>query len=72
MELSERGIDKEMTNSCINELDINWMDTLNSVRVKKFGQNLPKDFKGQNKESRFLQYRGFTSDQIRKLYKGED
>jgi regulatory protein len=72
MELSERGIDKDMTNSCIDELDINWMETLNSVRVKKFGENLPKDFKGQIKESRFLLYRGFTSEQIRKLYKGED
>jgi regulatory protein len=72
MELSERGIDKEMTNSCINNLDIDWMETINAVRVKKFGLALPKDFKGRSKESHFLQYRGFTSDQINKLYKSED
>ena len=70
-ELRERGIIDELIDNCINSLDIDWMDTLTSVREKKFGTNLPTDYKGQIKESRFLQYRGFTSEQIRQLYKSE-
>lgn len=71
-ELRERGIDESFAESLIDSLDIDWMDTLNSVRQKKFGSTLPRDYKGQVKESRFLQYRGFTSEQIRQLYKSED
>ncbi len=69
MELRERGIDEELINKSIDNLDIDWMDTLHSVRQKKFGERLPGNYNAQAKESRFLQYRGFTVDQIKKLYK---
>ena len=72
MELRERGIDDELINDCIHTLEVDWMDVLQTVRTKKFGRTLPVDYKGQAKESRFLQYRGFTTDQIRQLYKSDD
>lgn len=69
MELRERGIDKDLIETCIESLDIDWMDTLHSVRQKKFGEKLPGDYNAMLKESRFLQYRGFTVDQIKQLYR---
>ena len=69
MELRERGIEEDLIEACIENLDIDWMDTLHSVRQKKFGEKLPVDYNAQLKESRFLQYRGFTVEQINKLYK---
>ena len=69
MELRERGIEADLIETCIKNLDIDWLDTLNSVRRKKFGEKLPVDYSAQLKESRFLQYRGFTVEQIKKLYK---
>lgn len=70
-ELYERGIEAQLIQSCLDGLDADWMDVLQSVRQKKFGRNLPAGFNEQAKESRFLQYRGFTTDQIRHLYKNK-
>lgn len=69
MELRERGIEADLIETCIENLDIDWIDTLHSVRQKKFGEKLPETYNAQLKESRFLQYRGFTAEQINKLYK---
>ena len=70
-ELYERGIEAQLIQSCLDGLDTDWMDVLQSVRQKKFGRTLPAGFNEQAKESRFLQYRGFTTDQIRHLYKNK-
>jgi len=35
------------------------------VRRKRFGAEPPRDFHERAKQARFLQYRGFTSDQVR-------
>jgi regulatory protein len=68
MELRQRGITDDVIDNCIDSIDIDWLEALNTVRQKKFGFRLPGDYQQQAKESRFLQYRGFTSDQIRQLY----
>ena len=70
-ELYERGIEAQLIQSSLDGLDADWMDVLQSVRQKKFGRNLPAEFNEQAKDSRFLQYRGFTTDQIRHLYKNK-
>lgn len=70
-ELYERGIDEQLVQTCLAAHDIDWMDVLASVRKKKFRQALPTGFNQQAKESRFLQYRGFTTDQIRHFYKNK-
>ena len=68
-ELNERGIDEQLIQSSLDGLGVDWMDILQSVRQKKFGRQPPPGFTAQAKESRFLQYRGFSADQIRHLYK---
>ncbi len=67
-ELKERGVDDVTIENSLENLEIDWTERLTEVRKKKFGETIPKDYKEQAKESRFLQYRGFTSEQIRKLY----
>lgn len=68
-ELRERGIHDDVIENTIHDLDVDWMLQLQEVRTKKFGTEFPSDFKEQARESRFLQYRGFTSEQIRELYR---
>jgi regulatory protein len=64
-ELIERGLSGAMADSALAALDIDWTALARSVRTKKFGASVPRAFAERVRESRFLQYRGFTSDQIR-------
>ena len=43
-------------------------NTTKEVREKKFGQNLPSDYKTQAKQKRFLKSRGFSFDEINKAF----
>jgi regulatory protein len=70
-ELYERGIDEQLVQSCLENLALDWMEILASVRSKKFRQALPVGYSEQARESRFLQYRGFTTEQIRHFYKNK-
>ena len=36
-----------------------------AARARKFGPDLPKDWKERSRQARFLQYRGFSTDHIR-------
>jgi regulatory protein len=41
------------------------------ARRRKFGADLPKDWKERAKQARFLQYRGFSTDHIRAVLEGD-
>jgi regulatory protein len=41
------------------------------ARRRKFGADLPKDWKERSKQARFLQYRGFSTDHIRAVLEGD-
>jgi regulatory protein len=61
-ELKQRGItDKEMVEDLLAEHD--WFDLAQQTRSKKFGEELPTERKEQARQLRFLQYRGFSSEQ---------
>lgn len=61
-ELKQRGIiDKEMVEALLAEHD--WFDLAQQTRSKKFGEELPAERKEQARQLRFLQYRGFSSEQ---------
>jgi len=58
LELKKRGIESF-------DLSIfDWFNLVKEVREKKFGKNLPSDYKTQAKQKRFLKSRGFDFDQI--------
>lgn len=64
MELCERGIDKEMANQTINQCEVDWFALVKEVTKIKYGEELAEDNRDKAKRIRFLQYRGFTYDQI--------
>jgi len=41
-----------------------------AARSRKFGSDLPKDWKERSRQARFLQYRGFSTDHIRAVLEG--
>ena len=71
-ELSERGLAEELVQQAFSAMDLDWEAGIRAVREKKFGRQAPMDFKEQARQSRFLQYRGFTSEQIRNAFKEVD
>lgn len=42
-----------------------WRTLAGQVRTRKFGAELPENWSEKNRQARFLQYRGFSSDHIR-------
>ncbi len=69
-ELAERGISAAQAAPYLEGYD--WFDLAAEARVKRFGHLEPDDFKHRAKQMRFLQYRGFTAEQIRNVFKQND
>jgi regulatory protein len=63
-ELEERGIEKKLVNQYV-WVNQDWDKRAAHVREKKFGVSIPSSFVEQTKQMRFLQYRGFTLDNIK-------
>ncbi len=58
-ELERRGISGAAIREALDSADIDWDAAAEAVRVKRFGPDVPTDFKERVRQSRFLQYRGF-------------
>jgi regulatory protein len=67
-ELRELGVPTEMIESSIKEEGIDWFELAAQVRERKFGQRTPPSYAVRAKQMRFLQYRGFSTDQIRAAF----
>ena len=61
-ELKKRGIES------FDLSILDWFKLAKEVREKKFGQNLPSDYKTQAKQKSFLKSRGFGFDQINQAF----
>jgi regulatory protein len=68
-ELRGRGIDDELIGDAIAGYDRQWRELVAQVREKRFGKDLPRDFKERSRQVRFLQQRGFTPEQISRVFK---
>lgn len=64
-ELREHNIDGDIAQQVMAELEIDWFELAASVARQKFGEFPAADWQEQQKRNRFLQYRGFTLDQIK-------
>ncbi len=71
-ELREKGVAESVTDEAIQAAGVDWPALAAEVRQKKFGSAAPADFKDKSRQMRFLQYRGFESDQIHAAIDGED
>ena len=65
-ELRERGSSDELISEFLDFSDAIWSEQVDEVRRKRFGHALPEEYQTRAKQARFLQNRGFTSEQIRR------
>ena len=73
MELRQRGVEDALIEQSLAEAGLDWLRAAREARRRKFGAAPPGDVRERAKQARFLQYRGFASDQIRAaLGPGED
>ena len=70
-ELRQRGIDGALISASMEAVGGQWLERAREVREKKFGLELPRDFKERSRQMRFLQQRGFTSEQIRGAFNSD-
>ena len=70
--LIEKGLRESVADDALDELDADWDQQAREVRLKKFGEDIPSDFKEKARQMRFLQYRGFDHDQIRAAMREQD
>jgi regulatory protein len=61
-ELKQRGI------GCFDLSVFDWFVLAQKIRVTKYGDDLPSDYKEIAKQKRFLQSRGFGFDQINQAF----
>jgi regulatory protein len=64
LDLEERKLEASLVDEILSGCDANWVAMARQVREKKFGHELPADFKEKARQMRFLQQRGFESGQI--------
>lgn len=71
-ELAERGVADEIAQHHLDVAAEQWRQLADGVRRKRFGSRLPQDYQERARQARFLQYRGFASEQIRSLFNDDD
>jgi regulatory protein len=67
-QLSEHNIDAALVKELIANESFDWFESAKAVRLKRFGENLPKEWLDKQKQMRFLQYRGFIHEQIKDAF----
>jgi regulatory protein len=65
LDLGQRGVDEELVEEVLAERAEDWLARAREVRRRKFGPELPRDFKEKARQMRFLQYRGFEPGHCR-------
>jgi len=69
VELRQQGVSDELIEAQLQEAQFNWVALATAARRRKFGAAAPRNMAERAKQARFLQYRGFDSDQIRAALK---
>ena len=69
LDLRQRGVDATLVEHSVKAGE--WQEAA-AVRSKRFGPTLPSDPRERARQMRFLQYRGFTTEQIRRALNADD
>jgi len=70
-ELQDKGIAAEVIERWLDAGQAEWTDDVRRVHRQKFGGRVPKSLSERARQARFLQYRGFTFDQIQQALNPE-
>ena len=68
LDLGQKGISDSTVEIALEQADADWRALAREQRIKKFGPDLPSDFKEKARQMRFLQYRGFEQDHIQSAF----
>lgn len=68
-ELRARGVAVEEYPELVNDRDPAWVEKGEELRRRRFGAALPKDYREWARQARFLQARGYSGEQIRRVLK---
>jgi regulatory protein len=68
-ELRQQGVADALIEAQLKGADLDWVALAQATRKRKFGGDPPRNLAERAKQARFLQYRGFNSDQIRAALK---
>jgi len=71
-ELEEKGIERSAIERWLETASAEWLDDLRRVRKKKFGGRQPASLAERARQTRFLQSRGYTHEQIRTVLGSDD
>lgn len=66
--LRNKGVDDELVREAFDSSDTDWLEQARYQREKKFGEEIPGDFKERARQSRFLAGRGFFIDTINAVF----
>jgi regulatory protein len=64
-DLSQQGIPDEDIDNALEAAGVDWYALARETRVRRFGEEAPAEWKERARQARFLEYRGFSGDQIR-------
>ena len=64
-ELRERGVTAEEIEAGLEAAAQDWAAVARDVRRRRFGVSPPGDYAERARQARFLQYRGFSPEQVR-------
>jgi regulatory protein len=64
-ELSERGVAPGLIDAALEHADADWPELARKTRSRRFGGEIPAEWNERGRQARFLEYRGFTGEQIR-------
>jgi len=63
-ELRQFHVDESLVGELLDIDDPRWNARASLARRKRFRNGIPRDYKSRARQARFLQYRGFTNEQI--------
>lgn len=66
-ELRQRGVEDELIQQHMSVVSVDWDDQLEQMRMKKYGEKIPSDYKEKMKQARFLQNKGFSPESVLRL-----
>jgi len=67
-ELQGKGIARELSEAAMENCEIDWQEMARDIAERKFGEQLPTEWKERAKVQRYLQYRGFFMEDIQAVY----
>jgi regulatory protein len=66
MELRRLGVAPELLNPAVDSRSPEWVERATALRRRRFGGQPPGNPKESTRQARFLLYRGFTGEQVRR------